>query len=210
MAGTSPQKHKSTGLSCGSLSTKKQRGTARKGKAPNAGGTTGTSSTGGGAAAAAGAASGAQDDDGDKEGGACQRNPHGIVPSDVDEAARPTQRAFQCHICMAAGLLTADTFLKPADAYIDHYDKHFNDVDDVEGLMRQIVAESKKPNKDAQKWVEHLIRDAKVIAKGEGAEPGYFGQIAKDISLMTAEHIVFFFAAVTRVGLKKYLYCTEK
>ncbi|KAJ6619412.1 hypothetical protein B0H10DRAFT_2216924 [Mycena sp. CBHHK59/15] len=69
MAGTSPQKRKSTGPGCGSSSTKKQRGTAWKGKAPDAGGTAGTISTGGGAAATAGAASGAQDDDGDKEGG---------------------------------------------------------------------------------------------------------------------------------------------
>ncbi|KAJ6619134.1 hypothetical protein B0H10DRAFT_1946969 [Mycena sp. CBHHK59/15] len=67
MAGTSPQKRKSTGPGCGSSSTKKQRGTAGKGKAPDTGGTAGTSAS---AAATAGAASGAQDDDGDKEGGA--------------------------------------------------------------------------------------------------------------------------------------------
>ncbi|KAJ6589314.1 hypothetical protein B0H19DRAFT_1058339 [Mycena capillaripes] len=204
MAGTSPPKRKSTGPGCGPSSTKKQRGTAGKGKAPEAGGAAGTSSTGGGAAAPAGAASGAKDDDGDKEGGALRRNPHGIAPNDIDEAAKPTQRAFQRHIRMAAGLLTADTFLEPADTYIDHYDKRFNDVDDMEGLMRQIVTESKKPNKDAQKRAERLIRDAKVIMKGEGAEPGYFGQIAKDISLMPAEHIAFFFAAVTRAGLKAF------
>ncbi|KAJ6630039.1 hypothetical protein B0H10DRAFT_2208183 [Mycena sp. CBHHK59/15] len=58
MAGTSPQKRKSTGPGCRSSSTKKQHGTAGKGKAPDAGGTAGTSSTGGGAAATAGAALG--------------------------------------------------------------------------------------------------------------------------------------------------------
>ncbi|KAJ7795186.1 hypothetical protein B0H14DRAFT_113724 [Mycena olivaceomarginata] len=73
----------------------------------------------------------------------------------------------------------------------------------MEGLMRQIVAESKKPNKDAQKRAERLLRDAKVIAQG-GNEPGHYGQIAKDISLMPAEHIAFFFAAVTRAGLKAF------
>jgi hypothetical protein len=104
---------------------------------------------------------------------------------------------------MAAGLLTADAVLEPADAYIDHYDKRFNEADDMEDLMRQIVAESKKPNKDAQKRAERLLRDAKVIAQG-GDEPGHYGQIAKDISLMPAEHIAFFFAAVTRAGLKAF------
>ncbi|KAJ6603671.1 hypothetical protein B0H10DRAFT_2195833 [Mycena sp. CBHHK59/15] len=128
-----------------------------------------------------------------KGSGARRRNPHGIAPSDVDEAAKPTQRALQRHIRMAAGLLTADAVLEPADTYIDHYDKRFNKANDMEDLMRQIVAESKKPNKDAQKRAERLIRDAKVIAQG-GDEPRHFGQIAKDISLMPAEHIAFFFA----------------
>ncbi|KAJ7810603.1 hypothetical protein B0H14DRAFT_3880493 [Mycena olivaceomarginata] len=127
-----------------------------------------------------------------KESGARRRNPHGIAPSDVDEAAKPTQRAFQRHIRMATGLLTADAVLGPADAYIDHYDKRFDEADDMEALMRQIVSEAKKPNRDAQKRAERLLRDAKVIAKGEGGEPGNY------------EHIAFFFAAVIRAGLKAF------
>lgn len=105
---------------------------------------------------------------------------------------------------MAAGLLTTDAVLEPADAYIDQYDKRFNDADDMEALMREIVSEAKKPNKEAQKRAQRLLRDAKVIAKGEGDEPGHYGQIAKDIALMPAEHISFFFAAVTRAGLKAF------
>lgn len=105
---------------------------------------------------------------------------------------------------MAAGLLTADAVLEPADDYIDHYDKRFNESDDMEGLMRQIVAEAKKPNKDAQKRAERLIRDAKVIARGEGEQPGPYGQIAKDIAIMHAEHIAFFYSAVIRSGLKAF------
>ncbi|KAJ7816734.1 hypothetical protein B0H14DRAFT_3743162 [Mycena olivaceomarginata] len=203
MAGTSPPKRKATGPGRGTSSTKKQRGTAGKGNARNTGGTAGTSSSTGGGAAAAGAASG-EHDNADKEEGVRRRNPHGIAPSDVEEGVKPIQRVFQCHIRMAAGLLTADAFLEPADAYIDHYNKRFDDADDMEGLMHQVVAESKKPNKEAQKRAERLIRNAKVIAKGDGAEPGHFGQIAKDILLMPAEHIAFFFAAVTRAGLKAF------
>jgi hypothetical protein len=47
---------------------------------------------------------------------------------------------------MATGLLTADAVLEPADAYIDHYDKRFDEADNMEALMRQIVSEAKKPN----------------------------------------------------------------
>ncbi|KAJ6626355.1 hypothetical protein B0H10DRAFT_2185787, partial [Mycena sp. CBHHK59/15] len=127
-----------------------------------------------------------------KGSGARRRNLHGIAPSDIDVAAKPTQRVLQRHIHMAAGLLTADAALEPADTYINHYDKRFNEADDI-----------KKPNKDAQKRAERLIHDAKVIAQG-GDEPGHFSQIAKDISLMPAEHIAFFFATVTRAGLKAF------
>jgi hypothetical protein len=106
---------------------------------------------------------------------------------------------------MLAGLLTADAVLGPADDYIDHYDKRFNDTDDMEALMRKIVAEVKKPNKDAFKRAERLIRDAKVIAQGDADESsGHYGQIAKDIALMPAEHIAFALGTVTRAGLKTF------
>ncbi|KAJ7029892.1 hypothetical protein C8F04DRAFT_962372 [Mycena alexandri] len=70
--------------------------------------------------------------------------------------------------------------------------------------MQQIISEAKRPNKDAQKRAERLIREAKVIARGEDGEPGHYGQIAKDIALIPAEHIAFFFSAVTRAGLKAF------
>ncbi|KAJ7898356.1 hypothetical protein B0H13DRAFT_2337528 [Mycena leptocephala] len=134
-----------------------------------------------------------------------RRNPHGIAPDDVDDAAKPTQRAFQRHIRMSSGLLTADAVLGPADAYIDHYDKCFNETDNMEALMREIIAEVKKPNRDTFKCAERLIRDAKVIARGEAGETsGHYGQIAKDIALMPAEHIAFVFGAVPRAGLKTF------
>ncbi|KAJ7828803.1 hypothetical protein B0H13DRAFT_2372934 [Mycena leptocephala] len=74
----------------------------------------------------------------------------------------------------------------------------------MEGLMQQIVAEAKKPNNDTQKRAERPIRDAKVIARGEGEQPGQYGQIAKDIAIMPAEHIAFFYSAVIQSGLKAF------
>ncbi|KAJ7163691.1 hypothetical protein C8R46DRAFT_1036566 [Mycena filopes] len=192
MAGTSRNnKRKSASAGGAPSGTKKPRGTTGKGKAPDTP-AAGPSSAGAGADPAANTAS----EEKDKESGGRRRNPHGIAPNDVDDAAKPTQRAFQRHIRMAAGLLTADAVLGPADAYIDHYDKRFNDTDNIEGLMRQIISESKKPNKDAQTRAQRLLREAHVIAKGDGDAPGHYGQIAKDIALIPAEHISFFFAAV--------------
>ncbi|KAJ6559342.1 hypothetical protein B0H10DRAFT_2240471 [Mycena sp. CBHHK59/15] len=199
---TQSSKHKSSAAGNGRTNTKRARGTNTKAKGPDVGGATGTSSADAPPGPADGAAASEKDKE-ENETRAHRRNPHGIAPDDVDEKAKPTQRAFQRHIRMAAGLLTADAVLEPADDYIDHYDKRFNESDDMEGLMRQIIAEAKKPNKDAQKRAERLIRDAKVIARGDG-EPGQYGQIAKDIALMPAEHIAFFYSAVTRAGLKAF------
>jgi hypothetical protein len=105
---------------------------------------------------------------------------------------------------MACGLLTADAVLGPADNYIDHYDKRFDDINDMEAHMQAVVVEVKKPNKDVHKRAERLIQEAKVIAKGEGGKPGLYGQIAKDIAMIPAEHIALVFAAVTRAGLKMF------
>jgi hypothetical protein len=115
------------------------------------------------------------------------------------------QRALQRHIRMACGLLTADAVLGPADDYIDHYDKRFDDVADMEGHMRVLVAEVKKPNREAFKRAERLIKDVKVLAKGGDADkPSLYGQIAKDIAMIPAEHIAFVFGAITRAGLKTF------
>ncbi|KAJ7795191.1 hypothetical protein B0H14DRAFT_3496293 [Mycena olivaceomarginata] len=102
MAGTSKRKAPAGN---NTSSTKRAHGSGGKSRAPDAGGTTGTS-TGSGADSAAAGGSGGQDAE-NKGSGARRRNPHGIAPDDVDEAAKPTQRAFQRHIRMAAGLLTA-------------------------------------------------------------------------------------------------------
>ncbi|KAJ6622085.1 hypothetical protein B0H10DRAFT_2214685 [Mycena sp. CBHHK59/15] len=181
---TQNSKRKSSAASNGRTNTKRARGTNTKAKGPDVGGATGTSSADAPPGPADGAAASEKDKE-ENETRARRRNPHGIAPDDVDEKAKPTQRAFQRHIRMAAGLLTADAVLEPADNYFDHYDKRFNESDDMEGLMQR------------------LIRDMKVIARGDG-EPGQYCQITKDIALMPAEHIAFFYSAVTWAGLKAF------
>lgn len=92
MAGTPRgSKCKSTAAgAAGASSTKKQRGPAGKGKSHDTGGANSTGSGGAGVDPATGAASGGEDPE-DKESGARRRNPHGIAPSDVNDAAKPTQ-----------------------------------------------------------------------------------------------------------------------
>jgi hypothetical protein len=71
--------------------------------------------------------------------------------------------------------------------------------------MKTIIAEVKKPNRDAMKRAERLIKEVKVLAKGEGSDrPGVYAQIAKDIAMIPAEHIAFVFGAITRAGLKTF------
>ncbi|KAF7357358.1 hypothetical protein MSAN_01331700 [Mycena sanguinolenta] len=202
----SARKRKSSGTGARTWNTKRARDTGR-GKKPAAAEPAGQAP--GSSSNAAGGGNNASGSDGgaaatEVKGGGRRRNPHGIAPSDVEDEAKPTQRAFQRHIRMACGLLTGDAVLGPADDYIDHYDKRFDEVDDIETHMRAIIAEVKKPNRDAQKRAERLIKDAKVLAKGDGSKPGLYGQIAKDIAMVPAEHIALLFGAVTRVGLKTF------
>ncbi|KAJ7828552.1 hypothetical protein B0H14DRAFT_2594563 [Mycena olivaceomarginata] len=169
---------------------------ASSGQAPSADGSTD---------AAAGEAGKSGDAPESGGGGGCQRNPHGIT-LDVEDEAKPThlQHAFQCHIHMACGLLTADVVLGAADNYLDHYDKRFNNVDDMEAHMKTIIAEVKKLNRDAMKCAERLIKEVKVLGKGEGSNrPGMYGQIAKDITMIPAEHIALVFG-ITCAGLKTF------
>ncbi|KAJ7197081.1 hypothetical protein C8J57DRAFT_1546280 [Mycena rebaudengoi] len=199
-------KRKSSNVNAGtSESTKKARGKAQQ-KGAAAAGSSGNAAAGGSGSSSASGGPVGGSNVGNSDGGGRRRNPHGIAPDDVEEAAKPTQRAFQCHIRMACGLLTAAVVLAPADDYIDHYDKRFDEVspDDMERHMRAIVDASKSPNKEAQKRATRLIKDAKVIAQGDGGKPGYYSQIAKDIALIPAEHIALVFVAVTRAGLKSF------
>ncbi|KAJ7799348.1 hypothetical protein B0H14DRAFT_3491646 [Mycena olivaceomarginata] len=202
----SGRKRKSSNGDTPTSKKKKQRSKAAQGKRPAASASSGQApSAGGSADAAAGGAGKSGDSPESGGGGGRRRNPHGIAPDDVEDEAKPTQRAFQRHIRMACGLLTADAVLGPADDYLDHYDKRFDNVDDMEAHMRTIIAEVKKPNRDAMKRAERLIKEVKVLAKGEGSDrPGMYGQIAKDIAMIPAEHIAFVFGAITRAGLKTF------
>ncbi|KAJ7094901.1 hypothetical protein C8R43DRAFT_1236452 [Mycena crocata] len=201
MAGSNRKRKSSTGGASASK-TKKARSKTAQGKQPAAPASSEQGTNAGGNDSGTTAGSGPESGGG---GNGRRRNPHGIAPDDVEQNAKPTQRAFQRHIRMACGLLTADAVLGPADDYIDHYDKRFDDVEDMEAHMRAIISEVKKPNKDAVKRAERLIRDVKVLAKGEDSgKPGVYGQIAKDIAMIPAEHIAFVFGAVTRAGLKTF------
>ncbi|KAJ6561362.1 hypothetical protein B0H10DRAFT_2445651 [Mycena sp. CBHHK59/15] len=76
----------------------------------------------------------------------------------------------------------------------------------MEAHVRAIISKVKKPNRDAVKRAERLIKDMKVLAKGEGSDkPGVYDQIAKDIAMIPAEHIAFAFGAVTRAGSKCFI-----
>ncbi|KAJ6613931.1 hypothetical protein B0H10DRAFT_2221779 [Mycena sp. CBHHK59/15] len=201
--GDSARKRKSSNAGTPTSKTKKHRSKTAHRKQPAASASSGQAPSAGGSG---GGAAGGAENNGDvpengSGGGGRRRNPHGIAPDDVADEAKPTQR----HIRMACSLLTADAVLEPADDYIDHYDKQFDDVDDMEAHMRAIISEVKKPNRDAVKRAERLIKDVKVLAKGEGSDkPCVYGQIAKDIAMIPAEHIAFVFGAVTRAGLKMF------
>ncbi|KAJ6617698.1 hypothetical protein B0H10DRAFT_2218417 [Mycena sp. CBHHK59/15] len=184
--GDSARKTKSSNAGTPTSKTKKHRSKTAHGKQPAASASSGQAPSAGGSGG--GAAGGAENNDvpeNDSGGGGPRRNPHGIAPDDVTDEAKTTQRAFQRHIHMACSLLTADAVLEPADDYIDHYDMRFDNVDDMEAHMRAIISE--------------------VLAKGEGLDkPGVYGQIAKDIAMIPAEHITFVFGPVTCVGLKTF------
>ncbi|KAJ7915289.1 hypothetical protein B0H13DRAFT_1872247 [Mycena leptocephala] len=164
----SGRKRKSSNAGTHTSKAKKQRSKTAHGKQPAASGSSGQAGGAGGAVAV-----------------------EWVGLEVVEILLRTVMCALQRHIRMACGLLTADVVLGPADNYIDHYNKRFDDVADMEAHMRTLVAEVKKPNREAFKRVERLIKDVK-------------GQIAKDIAMIPAEHIAFVFGAITCVGLKTF------
>ncbi|KAJ7608163.1 hypothetical protein FB45DRAFT_1129986 [Roridomyces roridus] len=184
-------------------------GAAGGGAAGTASGTAGAAT---GAAGASGAAAGSSG--GSEAAGAptaanadpkpkTRRKQHGIAPDNVPEFAKATQRAFQRHIRMACSLFTADAVLTPADDFIDHYDKRFDGDDDMEAHVRSLVDVARQPNADALKRAKRLLKEAKVVADGDGAA-GEYGNIARDIAEIPAEHISFFYGAVSKAGLKTF------
>ncbi|KAJ7608363.1 hypothetical protein FB45DRAFT_1129570 [Roridomyces roridus] len=121
-----------------------------------------------------------------------RRKQHGIAPDNVPEFAKATQVLF-----------TADAVLTPADDFIDHYDKRLDGDDDMEPHVRSLVNVARQPNADALKRAKRLLKEAKVVADGDGAA-GEYGNIARDIAEIPAEHISFFYGAVSKAGLKTF------
>ncbi|KAJ7642228.1 hypothetical protein FB45DRAFT_1126640 [Roridomyces roridus] len=180
---------------------------APTGAAGASGATAGASGTAGANSAAPGTGSGAAGAPAAANADPKPQNPrrkqHGIAPDNVPESAKATRRAFQRHIRMACGLFTANAVLTPADDFIDHYDKWFDGDDDMEAHVRSLVDVARQPNADTLKRAKRLLKEAKVVADGDGAA-GEYGNIARDIAEIPAEHISFFYRAVSKAGLKTF------
>ncbi|KAJ7862657.1 hypothetical protein B0H14DRAFT_2575315 [Mycena olivaceomarginata] len=114
------------------------------------------------------------------------RDRWGIRPKEVPANAKTTQRAFQRFIRGICGLLTQTDVLPPATEAQKHYDKRFDDVDDVREHMTAVSA--------AKELATKLIRDAKRIT----------GPIANDIARIPENHLATVFAMILKAGLKGF------
>lgn len=84
-------KRKSSNVNAGALgSTKKARGKAQQ-KGAAAAGSSGNAAAGGSGSSSASGGPVGGSNVGNSDGGGRRRNPHGIAPDDVEEAAKPTQ-----------------------------------------------------------------------------------------------------------------------
>ncbi|KAJ7829781.1 hypothetical protein B0H14DRAFT_3465455 [Mycena olivaceomarginata] len=122
---------------------------------------------------------------------ACNR--WGIHPKEVPANAKTTQRAFRRFI-RGICLLTQTDVLPPATEAQKHYDKRFDDVDDVREHMRTLVNDSRTAVSAAKELATKLIRDAKLIT----------GPIANDIACIPENHLATVFTMILKAGLKGF------
>ncbi|KAJ7327476.1 heterokaryon incompatibility protein Het-C-domain-containing protein [Mycena albidolilacea] len=122
------------------------------------------------------------------------RDRWGIHLREVPANAKTTQRAFQRFICGICGLLTQTDVLPPATEAQKHYDKRFDDVDDVREHMRTLVNDSRTAVSAAKELATKLIRDAKLIT----------GPIANDIARIPENHLATVFTMILKAGLKGF------
>ncbi|KAJ6559982.1 hypothetical protein B0H19DRAFT_1069691 [Mycena capillaripes] len=122
------------------------------------------------------------------------RDRWGIRPKEVPANAKTTQRAFQRFIRGICGLLTQTDVLPSATEAQKHYDKRFDDVDDVREHMRTLVNDSKTAVSAAKELATKLIRDAKLIT----------GPIANDIARIPENHLATVFTMILKAGLKSF------
>jgi hypothetical protein len=104
------------------------------------------------------------------------------------------QRAFQRFIRGICGLLTQTDVLPPATEAQKHYDKRFDDVDDVREHMRTLVNDSRTAVSAAKELATKLIRDAKLIT----------GPIANDIARIPENHLATVFTMILKAGLEGF------
>jgi hypothetical protein len=75
-----------------------------------------------------------------------------------------------------------------------HYEKRFDDVDDMREHMRNLVNESRTAVSAARELATKLIRDAKLIT----------GPIANDIARIPETHLATVFTMIQKAGLKGF------
>ncbi|KAJ7204929.1 hypothetical protein GGX14DRAFT_645365 [Mycena pura] len=122
------------------------------------------------------------------------RKHFGLRPSEVPSHAKITQTVFQRFICGISGILRQSDMLPLATKGIKHYEKHFDNVDDMREHMRNLVNESRTAVSAAKELATKLSRDAKRIT----------GPIANDIAHIPEVHLATVFTMFLKAGLKGF------
>ncbi|KAJ7894331.1 hypothetical protein B0H14DRAFT_3854419 [Mycena olivaceomarginata] len=122
------------------------------------------------------------------------RVPWGIQPKEVPKGAKPTQRAFQRFIRALCGLLKQSDVLPSAKDQLTHYDKHFDEVDDICVHVRSLVDASRTAIREA------IVRATTIRSDAERLS----GPIANDIARISAQHLSSAFTMVLKAGLKGF------
>ncbi|KAJ7789656.1 hypothetical protein B0H14DRAFT_3891746 [Mycena olivaceomarginata] len=122
------------------------------------------------------------------------RVPWGIQPKEVPKGAKPTQRAFQRFIRALCGLLKQSDVLPSAKDQLTHYDKRFDEVDDIRVHVRSLVDASRTAIREA------IVRATTIRSDAERLS----GPIANDIARISAQHLSSAFTMVLKAGLKGF------
>ncbi|KAJ6506566.1 hypothetical protein C8R45DRAFT_1090258 [Mycena sanguinolenta] len=122
------------------------------------------------------------------------RNRWGIRPTEVPENAKLTQRAFQHFIRAISGMLTQTDVLPTAIETQKHYDRRFDNVNDVREHMRTLVDESRTAVSTAKDLATKLKRDAVRIS----------GPIANDIACNPETRLASIFTMILKAGLRGF------
>ncbi|KAJ7501166.1 hypothetical protein B0H11DRAFT_1993870 [Mycena galericulata] len=122
------------------------------------------------------------------------RNRWGISPKKVPPEAKLTQRAFQRFIRGLCGMLTQTDILPSSLEAQKHYDKRYDDVEDLHEHMQRLVDESRTAVSAAMELATKLVKDAKRIS----------GPIANDIARIPEVHLATVFTMILKAGLQGF------